>query len=76
MTVFDIDDRSIKLPSWYMNSNGHELERLILETYPSLNQYTGRAGGLMKAIVIHVLCSHERMIPSAFSNAFKELLSD
>lgn len=75
ITITDIEGRGFALPAWYLCSNGHELERLILETYPSLRQYTGRAGGVMKAIVIHVLCSHEGMTPTAFKSSFEALLA-
>ena len=66
-------DITINLPEWYLSSNGHELEKLVVTIFPELNQYGSNAGQLMQAVVQYVLCSHLQYCPKPLIDTLSKL---
>jgi AAA domain, putative AbiEii toxin, Type IV TA system len=67
-----INKKSVKLPSWFLEMQGHQLEHNLKNTFNELNKYR-REGDLKKAIINKIIDHIPLLIPMDFITLFKEI---
>lgn len=75
--ALDVAGRSIEMPSWFFQARGHDLEKLMLSTYPALNKYAhGNAGALMIAVVDKFWQHNIDFVSKAFADSMRFFARD
>ncbi|MBL1220202.1 AAA family ATPase [Chryseobacterium sp. L7] len=64
---------SLKIPKWYCEIQGHELEDLIIETYPELKKIRKKEPDLKKAIIHLVIEDFPNLVPVELFNILESL---
>lgn len=67
-----INGRSVNLPSWFLEIQGHQLEKNLKKTFNGLNKYQ-READLKKAIINKIIDHIPLLIPMDFISLFKEI---
>lgn len=69
-----LNNRIVKLPKWFLNHQGHDLEDIILQVFPQLNSIKRQKEKALKvAIIEKVIDDVPEIMPKAFFNIFNTL---
>ncbi len=63
----------VEFDEWWINIQGHHLEEYLLDTYPPLRTFTGKAGGLLVQVVEHIGAELPLLFPQEIVDVFKEI---
>ncbi|ABC36976.1 AAA ATPase domain protein [Burkholderia thailandensis E264] len=67
-----VGGNSIRVPSWYMTMQGHDLEGLLKSTFDELKRFH-REGDLKRAIILKVIDELRSLIPDCLLKLFSSI---
>lgn len=71
-----VNEKIIKIPNWFLQYPGHELEEKIISIFPGLNQIKkGKENGLKMAVIDYIIDDLPELISIDFLNTFKNIQS-
>lgn len=71
-TCYYLNDKSVDIPTGFLETNGHELETKLKQVFPELNKYH-QEGDLKLAIIDHVFEDMHAIIPKDFVLLFTKI---